>query len=172
MMKTHIVENGIVCNTILATVEEAQAAFPSAICIDGESGEIGWTWDGETLAPPAVDLQALKISKNDEINAARFSANFSAFPYAGKLIACDTLSRSDIDGINGYVSLNSALPPGWPGGWKATDNSILIIGDVATWKAFYGAMIAAGSANFAHAQALKAALIAATTAEEIAAIVW
>ena len=53
-MKTHIIENGIVTNTILATVQEAQAAFPGAVCIDGAIGGIGWTWDGETLtAPPA-----------------------------------------------------------------------------------------------------------------------
>ena len=37
-MKTHIIESGVVVNTILATVAEAQAAFPSAICIDGETG--------------------------------------------------------------------------------------------------------------------------------------
>ena len=51
-MKTHIVENGIVTNTILATVTEAQSAFPGAVCIDGAIGGIGWAWDGETLTPP------------------------------------------------------------------------------------------------------------------------
>jgi len=51
-MKTHIIESGVVINTILATVAEAQTAFPSAICIDGETGGIGWAWDGTTLTPP------------------------------------------------------------------------------------------------------------------------
>lgn len=51
-MKTHIIEDGIVINTVLATVAEAQAAFPEETCIDGSVGGIGWTWDGVTLAAP------------------------------------------------------------------------------------------------------------------------
>lgn len=56
-MKTHIINNGIVVNTILATVAEAQAAYPDAMCIDGTDGGIGWTWDGITLTPPPVIVQ-------------------------------------------------------------------------------------------------------------------
>ena len=52
------------------------------------------------------------------------------------------------------------------------DNSYVLIGDVDAWKAFYGSMFAAGNANFARAQALKALLAAATTADEVAAIGW
>lgn len=121
---------------------------------------------------PDIDLGALKAGKNDEINAARLAANFSTFTHAGKHIACDQLSRSDIDGTNGYVALHGALPPGWPGGWKAVDNTYVVIGDVDAWKAFYSSMFAAGNANFAHAQALKALLTAATTAEQVHAIRW
>ncbi len=39
-------------------------------------------------------------------------------------------------------------------------------------QAFYGSMVAAGSALYAHAQELKATLAKATTVEEIAAVVW
>ena len=117
-------------------------------------------------------LAALKAAKNAEINAARLAANFSTFPHAGKAIACDQLSRSDIDGTNGFVSLYGALPPGWPGGWKAADNTYVTISTVDDWKAFYSSMFAAGNANFAKAQALKTQLEAATTAAEVAAIVW
>lgn len=53
-MQTHIIQAGTVVNTIVATVEEAQAAFPAATCIEATTGGIGWTWDGTTLsAPPA-----------------------------------------------------------------------------------------------------------------------
>ena len=121
---------------------------------------------------PTVDLAPLKAVKNDEINAARLAANFSTFEHGGKRIACDQLSRSDIDGTNGYVALHGALPVGWPGGWKTVDNSYVPIGDVDAWKSFYGSMFAAGNANFAHAQALKALLAAATTAQEVAAVQW
>lgn len=54
-MKTHIIENGVVTNTIVATVEEAQAAFPSATCIEATEGGIGWTYDGSTFTPPVID---------------------------------------------------------------------------------------------------------------------
>jgi hypothetical protein len=63
-MQTHIVENGVVVNTILASVEETTAAYPSATCIDGSVGGIGWLWDGETLTqpvappPPPRDIKA------------------------------------------------------------------------------------------------------------------
>ena len=58
-MKTHIIESGVVVNTILATVAEAQAAFPNAICTIGDTGGIGWTWDGTTLTPPPAPPPAI-----------------------------------------------------------------------------------------------------------------
>ena len=135
--------------------------------------EPGWLWDGDSfLQPPGPSLADLKAAKNDEINAARLAANFSTFQHAGKAIACDQLSRSDIDGTNGFVAIYGALPPGWPGGWKAVDNTYVAIATVADWKALYASMFAAGNANFAKAQNLKQQLDAATTAEEVAAIAW
>ena len=53
-MQTHIIENGVVVNTILATVEETQAAYPNATCVDGSTGGIGWLWDGTVLSAPPV----------------------------------------------------------------------------------------------------------------------
>lgn len=46
-MRAHIIENGIVTNTIEV---ESLDFLPNLI--DGSEGGIGWTWDGETLAPP------------------------------------------------------------------------------------------------------------------------
>lgn len=51
-MTTHIIIGGVVINTIVATVAEAQAAFPEAICIPADTGSIGWLWDGANLIPP------------------------------------------------------------------------------------------------------------------------
>ena len=174
-MRTHIINGGVVVNTIMATIEEANAAFPDATCVDGSVGGIGWTWDGARLSPPAQpapDIDALRAAKNDEINAERERRTFDTFEHAGKTISCDTLSRSDIDGINGYVALNGVFPDIWPGSWKCADNSYLPITTVDEWKAFYGSMVAAGSVLYAHAQELKAALALAKTAEEVAAVVW
>lgn len=117
-------------------------------------------------------LADLKATKTAEINAARLTANRSSFTFAGKQIACDELSRSDIDGFNGIVSLTGALPPNWIGYWKAVDNTLVPIPDVATWTGLYAAMVAQGQTNFAHSQDLKTALAAAATAVEVEGIVW
>ena len=126
----------------------------------------------QPVVPPAPTLEELKAVKNTEINAAKAAANTSTFDHGGKTFSCDSLSRSDIDGVNGYVALYGALPVAFPGAWKAVDNTYLPIADVDAWKVFYTAMVAQGTANFAHAQQLKAQLAAATTPEGVAAIVW
>lgn len=118
------------------------------------------------------ELQSAKSAKNIEINNCRLLANTTTFTYQDKLFACDTLSRSDIDGVNGYVALFSALPQDFPGGWKAVDNSFMTINTVEEWKSFYTAMVAEGTANFIKAQNLKSLLANAQTLAEIQAIQW
>lgn len=123
--------------------------------------------------PPAPKkLSERKADKNAEINAARLAANEGTFTHAGKVFACDKLSRGDIESTNGIVILFGELPKDWPGGWKAVDNTYTAIADVAAWKAFYASMYAAGIANFVKAQTLKAQLAAATTAKQVNAIAW
>jgi hypothetical protein len=135
--------------------------------------EIIDAWNALTPPPPEPPtLAELKSLKNAEINTARLNANQTYFLYQGHQVACDPLSRSDIDGINGYVATRGEMPPNWVGGWKAIDNSIIFIPDVPTWNAFYDSMIAQGQANFAKSEGLKAQLAAATTAEQVSAINW
>lgn len=128
--------------------------------------------DAAALACLTPTLSQIKTAKNEEINLARDAANTSSFAHGGKTFSCDQLSRSDIDGVNGYVALYGALPPGFPGAWKAVDNTYLPIPDIEAWKTFYTSMVVAGAANFAHAQELKTQLAAATTPEGVTAIVW
>lgn len=127
---------------------------------------------------PAVEpesLESIKARKNSEINAARLAANMNTFTHAGKVVACDSLSRGDIEAVNGIVALTNSMPSGWVGGWKSVDNSIIPISTVADWIAFYGSMVAQGMSNFAHSQALKAQLDAAYVAQDrnaMEAITW
>ena len=115
-------------------------------------------------------LADVKAAKNSAINQARAAANTSTFTFQGKQIAVDALSRSDIDAAHGAILMLQAMPPGWPGAWKAVDNTYISIPDVATWGQFYGAMVATGTANFNHSQVLKAQLDAATTIAEVEAV--
>ena len=117
-------------------------------------------------------LATAKAAKDLEINGWRMAANFSTFTHLGKVIACDRLSRSDIDAANGEIVNRGAMPVGWPGAWKAVDNTFILIADVVAWKAFYAAMFAAGNANFARSQNLKTQLTAATTPVQVAALAW
>lgn len=132
--------------------------------------QLEWVADDSTELLPSVE--SLRAEKNIEINLARLAANQSSFPFAGKQIACDRLSRGDIDAIGLDVALNGSLPAGWPGSWKAVDNTYLPLADVAAFKTLVTAMVTQGNINFAHAQALKTTLAAATTREQVAAIVW
>lgn len=138
-------------------------------------------WDGEAWlveeipapqAEPVPTLDDLRAARRLAINAARLAANRGSFAFGGKQIACDVLSRSDLDGVASYVALYGALPPGFAGVWKATDNSFVAIPDIATFKAMVAAMVAAGVAHFEHSEALKAQIASATTAEAVAAVVW
>lgn len=122
------------------------------------------TWnDPRTLAD-------LKATKREAINVAWDVADTDHFLFQGQRISADPQSIARIQGTNGAVLLVQGLPPGWPGGWKTQDNGWIPISDVQTWAAFYGAMLVQGSANFAHAQSLKARVDAAKTPEELAAI--
>lgn len=122
-----------------------------------------------SLKTQPEDLRTLKCL---EIDAARLAANSGTFKYLGKDIAVDALSRSDIDGVNGWVSLTGTLPANWFGGWKAVDNTVIPITSVDGWKALYGALVAAGQANFLKSQQLKAHVSQLSTPFEMDLIRW
>lgn len=131
-----------------------------------------WSSEGKEWSDPRT-LGEAKASKNAEIDAAREGANASYFTFAGKQIQVDKVGKEDIAGVTQEVSLTGALPAAFPGGWKAMNGQgFVAIPDVATWTTFVQAMVAQGAANFAHSQALKATLAAATTLEEVDAISW
>jgi hypothetical protein len=52
------------------------------------------------------------------------------------------------------------------------DGTFASIPDIAAWRLFIRAKTVKGAENFAHSQALKAALAAAATLAEVDAIYW
>ena len=132
-----------------------------------------WQWNGG--APALVDLRPLaeiQRAKKDEINAAHELANLTSFVFQGKDIQANAHSMRQIEVTNGGVLARGALRATWGGAWKALDNSYVAIPDVATWRAFYDAIEETGTNNYNRAQALKAQVDAALTAEAVAAITW
>jgi hypothetical protein len=136
--------------------------------------EFGWAvFDSEAVsARTAEELAAAKAAKREEINRARLAANRTSFSFMGKDIAVDDVSRSDIDGVSDQVLLTGSFPAGFPNAWKAMDNTYVAIPDIDTWRAFITAMTTQGALNFGRAQQRKAEIDAATTVEQVEAIVW
>jgi hypothetical protein len=57
-MRAHIIESGIVTNTI-----EVESLDFMPNLISGETGGIGWSWDGETLTPPELEPPTKEYQK-------------------------------------------------------------------------------------------------------------
>ena len=174
--------------TPFAPPEEYQYVFPAPVpnyngnthrAVQGEPeltvlGKWQQVWEISPLEEElvAAALASAKITKNAQINKWRAEANQTYFTHGGKQIACDALSRSDIDAVAGSVSLNGTFPVGFPGAWKAVDNSYVMLPDVAAFKSMYASMTLQGTINFGQSQTLKATLAAATTIEQVNAVAW
>lgn len=117
-------------------------------------------------------LEELKAEKLLQINSWRLAANQGYFIFLGYQIACDQLSRNDINNINGEVALTGELPTYFPKVWKAINNKYVDIPDVGTWTLFYKAMVQQGTTNFLHTQELKSQVASVTSQEELDAITW
>lgn len=129
------------------------------------------------IVPPtaqdiAAEFAAAKTAKNNQINEWRATANQTTFPHAGKLVACDALSRSDIDAVANSIALTGAFPAGFPGAWKATDNSYIPLPDVDAFKDMHASMTMQGTINFGRSQTLKQEVELATTVGQINNIQW
>lgn len=114
-MATHIIIGGVVVNTINATVQEAQAVYPDAVCIAANTGSIGWMWDGETLTPPppapaavpaAVTMRQARLALLGAGLLANIDAAIDALPSPQKEAARIEWEYSqEVQRHNGFVSL-------------------------------------------------------------------
>jgi hypothetical protein len=76
-MRAHIVENGVVVNTI-----EVDSLDVIPGLIDGDIGGIGWLWDGENLTPPAPDTEAQWTVVRAERNKLLVDSDWTQLPDA------------------------------------------------------------------------------------------
>lgn len=147
------------------------------------AGAAAWTrgWEVVPLTAPELDarqqeyavrLAQAKASRKADLNVWRVQADASYFEFAGKRIAVDDAAMRQILGTSATVALVGSFPEGWPGGWKAMDNSYVPIPDVDTWKELIREMGKQGATNFARQQQLKALVDEAVTLSEVEAITW
>ena len=76
-MRAHIVENGVVVNTIEV---DSLDAIPGLI--DGDIGGIGWLWDGENLTPPPPNTEAQWAVVRTERNKLLVDSDWTQLPDA------------------------------------------------------------------------------------------
>lgn len=143
------------------------APFPEYEILRGLTGGFIVIDDDEEQPEEPWTVETIAARKNDEINKARAAANTSTFPWQDKMIACDALSRSDIDGIANYIALFGELPSNFPGAWKATDNTFIPITTAEAFKDMFNAMVAQGAANFIKSETLKGQMAAIVASEEL-----
>ena len=118
----HIIQNGIVANTIMATLSEAQAAYPDATCIDATEGGIGWSYDGNTLTPPAEPPKTPEQLR-EEAKAARAIAvnNIKVTTTAGNTFDGDETSQTSMS--RAILVLSTGFAPTVP--WVQADNTVI-----------------------------------------------
>lgn len=74
-MRAHVVENGVVTNT----VEVASLDFLPGLVDASLGGGIGWVWDGQSFAPPPALLSAVPASVGSgQIRAALIASGVAA----------------------------------------------------------------------------------------------
>ena len=121
-MKTHIIQNGAVVNTILATVTDAQAAYPQAVCIDATTGGIGWLWDGKALTAPPVQ-PATPEQLREQAKAARAIAvdKIKVTTAAGNTFDGDETSQARMS--RAILVLSTGAAASVP--WVLADNTVI-----------------------------------------------
>lgn len=164
-----LLEGQIVVDTNMYPYNLLEYAYIDGSFIHVGNAPLYYTWSGTSWV---YDAELHKNVKNAAIDAARDEANQSPFMFQGYRVALDAKSKSAIMEAHGDW-LTGQPPVGWPGGWKTMDKTsngepvYLDIPDFASWLEFYRAMVARGTANFTHSQALKAQLALASTPEEV-----
>ena len=156
--------------TFLAEVENALVSVKSSPF-----------YGGDVVISATESLADIKVRKTQEITAARLKADAGHFTYSytdsnGDVVEKDIRTGDkdmvDLLTTNSYITLFGDFDEDWPGGWKAIDNTYVVISTVDQWKDFFKCMYKTGITNFKKSQQLKAQIEAATTAEEVASINW
>jgi hypothetical protein len=138
-------------------------------------------WDIVPLSSEELDarteelaqrLAQAKASKRADITQAAIRADLDSFEFGGKRIAVDDASMRRIAAVSMTVALLGEFPEGWPGRWRAMDNTAVEIPDVDTWKAFIRAMAKQGAANFARQMDIKSQVEASTSLSQVEQINW
>ena len=162
-MRAHIIENGVVKNTIEV---ESLSVIPGLVAAVGEEG-IGWLYDGSAFTAPSPDLTALRAAHWEEIKRERDRRTQSGgYQAAGKWFHSDTFSRTQQMGL---VMMGAGIPNGLQ--WKTMDGSFVTMTQTLAGQVF-AAAAASDAALFARAEQIKAAMEADPVNFSLASQTW
>lgn len=144
-MRAHIIENGIVVNTI-----EVESLDFMPNLVEAAEGSIGWLYDEETgvFKKPVVPFDYNKAWEDIKAERDRRTHN-GGYPAAGKWFHSDTFSRSQQLGL---VMMGANIPAGLM--WKTMDGSFIEMTQAVANDVFSAAGLQ-DAATFAHAEALR-----------------
>jgi len=121
-----------------------------------------------TTSTWVVYLAVLKLAANTRINTARDQAERGGFPAFGKMFDSDSLS---VQRINTAVQTANVVGESFSIDWTCADNSSITL-DAAQMQALPAFLAQYADTFHTKAKGLKATITAATTLEEIEAVVW
>jgi len=179
MMKTgYIIADGVVVNAIVLA-DDADPSECGAVLGPHDAGiGIGWTFEGESWAPPASpfpsvgDLRAAKLAAISTSADALLSAGA---PVAGGLhVALDDGSRADLTAMASTATAASAGAVSWPEsysrGWITIENVRILLATPADGLALAASVGDWYAAVVQHRRDLKDAALAAGDAAALDAI--
>lgn len=169
-MKSHIIIDGVVTNTIVASIADAQAAYPDAVCVDGDVGAIGWAWDGSQLIAPHadVDINDRAAAKLTAINNGKNATLDGGFIHDGVLFDSDSKARLAYLELSLKLGQDAAYSTPWKasaGQWVTMDAALF-----AALQPAYEAHIAGCFAWQAAREQEVAAAVAAGDVEALEAV--
>lgn len=163
-MATHIIVGGVVANTINATLAEAQAVYPDAVCIPADTGAIGWLWDGETLsAPPPGPLAERQAAAWERIKTERDRRKYLGVKVGAHWFHSDDPSRIQQIAL---AMMGNAIPAGLM--WKTlttTPPPVFVEMTPALAQGIFTATAASDAAIFAAAEVHRVAMEAMSDPE-------
>lgn len=132
-MKTHIIENGVITNTIMATVQEAALAYPNATFLNADKGgALGDEVKNGAVVIPEVSLEQLKEIALSEIEAIKISRAFSGVPFlidgTSYLFGKHQTDITKIHGVASDIRIGAIEYSVYTGGyWKAKDGTRVVM---------------------------------------------
>ena len=162
-MRAHVIDNGVVVNTIEV---ETLDVLQGLVAAQGNEG-IGWIYDGHAFAAPTVDMTALRAAHWEDIKRERDRrTQQGGYQVAGKWFHSDTFSRTQQMGL---VMMGASIPANLQ--WKTMDGSFVTMTQTLAGQVF-AAAAASDAAMFSHAEQIKAVMEADPVNFSLASQTW